>query len=101
MAAKAATYALLSRQHPATGKFPQKSCHTNAILLTNFSGLIASCLKGALAMEFSEYTTKLDELDHLLNDPDVSLEPDRVWMLLAELSRHDLASSPSPATAGP
>ncbi len=52
-------------------------------------------------MEFSEYTTKLDELDHLLNDPDVSLEPDRVWMLLAELSRHDLASSPSPATAGP
>ncbi len=41
-------------------------------------------------MEFSEYTTKLDELDHLLNDPDVSLEPDRVWMLLAELSRHDL-----------
>jgi hypothetical protein len=41
-------------------------------------------------MEFSEYTTKLDELDHLLNDPDVSLEPDLVWMLLAELSRHDL-----------
>jgi hypothetical protein len=42
------------------------------------------------AMEFSAYTTKLDELDHLLNDPDVSLEPDRVWMLLAELARHDL-----------
>jgi hypothetical protein len=41
-------------------------------------------------MEITEYTTKLDELDHLLNDPDVSLEPDRVWMLLAELSLHDL-----------
>jgi hypothetical protein len=43
-------------------------------------------------MEPTEYTTKLDELDHLLNDPDVKLEPDRVWMLLAELSRHDLQS---------
>ncbi len=41
-------------------------------------------------MEQIEYTSKLEELDHLLNDPDVSLEPDRVWMLLAELSRHDL-----------
>jgi hypothetical protein len=59
-------------------------------MMTNFSHLIASSSKGVLAMEFSEYTTKLDELDHLLNDPDVSLEPDRVWMLLAELSRHDL-----------
>jgi hypothetical protein len=43
-------------------------------------------------MELTEYTTKLDELDYLLNDPDVSLEPERVWMLLAELSRHDLQS---------
>jgi hypothetical protein len=40
-------------------------------------------------MDLSEYTLKLDELDHLLNDPDVKLEPDRVWMLLAELSRHE------------
>jgi len=47
-------------------------------------------------MELTEYTTKLEELDHLLNDPDVSLEPDRVWMLLAELSRHDLAAGPVP-----
>lgn len=59
-------------------------------MMTKFSSLIASSWKGVLAMEFSEYTTKLDELDHLLNDPDVSLEPDRVWMLLAELSLHDL-----------
>jgi hypothetical protein len=46
--------------------------------------------KGVQAVEQIEYTSKLEELDHLLNDPDVSLEPDRVWMLLAELSRHDL-----------
>jgi hypothetical protein len=50
-----------------------------------------------IAMEFTEYTTKLDELDHLLNDPDVSLEPDRVWMLLAELSRHDMAAGQASA----
>ncbi len=33
-----------------------------------------------------EYNRKLDELDRLLNDPDVSLEPARVWALLAEVS---------------
>jgi len=30
---------------------------------------------------------KLAELDRLLNDPDVRLEPARVWALLAEMRR--------------
>jgi hypothetical protein len=38
------------------------------------------------AMTDTEYTGKLDELDRLLNDPDVPMEPARVWSLLAELS---------------
>jgi hypothetical protein len=38
------------------------------------------------AMTDTEYTCKLDELDRLLNDPDVPMEPARVWSLLAELS---------------
>ena len=29
---------------------------------------------------------KLDELDRLLNDPDVPMEPARVWSLLAEIA---------------
>lgn len=37
-------------------------------------------------MTDTEYTCKLDELDRLLNDPDVPMEPARVWSLLAELS---------------
>jgi hypothetical protein len=37
-------------------------------------------------MTESDYRTKLDELDRLLNDLDVPMEPDRVWSLLAELS---------------
>jgi hypothetical protein len=37
-------------------------------------------------MTDTEYTGKLDELDRLLNDPDVPMEPARVWSLLAELS---------------
>jgi len=41
-------------------------------------------------MDDLEYHAKLDELDHLLNDPDVPLEPGRVWDLLAEVSHHDL-----------
>ncbi len=36
-----------------------------------------------------EYTHKLNELDRLLNDPDVPMEPARVWSLLAEISHRD------------
>ena len=35
-----------------------------------------------------EYARRLDELDRLLNDPDVPMDPSRVWSLLADLS-HD------------
>jgi len=38
-----------------------------------------------------DYQSKLDELDRLLNDPDVAMEPSRVWSLLAEVSQHDTA----------
>ena len=43
-----------------------------------------------LDMNDQEYNAKLDELDHLLNDLDVPMEPARVWELLAEVSHHDL-----------
>ena len=33
-----------------------------------------------------EFQAKLDELDRLLNDPEVRMDPDRVWTLLAEIS---------------
>lgn len=36
-----------------------------------------------------DYASKLDELDRLLNDPEVPMEPARVWSLLAELSDAD------------
>jgi hypothetical protein len=36
-----------------------------------------------------DYDAKLEELDRLLNDPDVAMEPSRVWSLLAEVSQHD------------
>jgi hypothetical protein len=32
---------------------------------------------------------KLDELDRLLNDPDVPMDPAKVWSLLADLSGRD------------
>ncbi|MCQ8280072.1 peptide chain release factor 1 [Acetobacteraceae bacterium KSS8] len=41
-------------------------------------------------MDDLEYNAKLDELDHLLNDADVPLEPARIWDLLAAVSHHDL-----------
>jgi hypothetical protein len=45
---------------------------------------------GEAAMTDAEYARKLDELDRLLNDPDVPMEPARVWSLLAEISQRDL-----------
>jgi hypothetical protein len=36
-----------------------------------------------------DYEHKLNELDRLLNDPDSPMDPSKVWMLLAEVSRHD------------
>lgn len=38
-----------------------------------------------------EETLKLAELDRILNDPDVPMEPARVWALLAEIARQDAA----------
>jgi hypothetical protein len=46
-----------------------------------------------------EYAHKLDELDRLLNDPDVPMEPERVWSLLAEIAGRDLALSGVALTA--
>ena len=41
-------------------------------------------------MTETEYDSMLAELDRLLNDPDVPMQPARVWSLLAEISRHDV-----------
>lgn len=51
--------------------------------------LVRGVAKGR-GMTEADYTQKLDELDRLLNDPDVPMEPARVWSLLAEISQHDL-----------
>jgi hypothetical protein len=41
-------------------------------------------------MTETEHARKLDELDQLLNDPDVPMQPERIWALLAEVSQRDL-----------
>jgi hypothetical protein len=40
-------------------------------------------------MTQDDYARKLDELDTLLNDPDVPMDPARVWSLLADVSGRD------------
>ncbi len=40
-------------------------------------------------MDHACYSAKTTELDHLLNDPDVPMDPARVWELLAELAKHE------------
>ncbi len=47
-------------------------------------------------MSTAEYSRKLDEIDRLLNDPDVPMQPDRVWSLLAEVSRSAQATDTVP-----
>lgn len=44
---------------------------------------------GEVRMTEADYAHKLDELDRLLNDPDVPMEPSRVWSLLAEIAQRD------------
>jgi hypothetical protein len=43
-------------------------------------------------MTETEYAHKLAELERLLNDPDVQMEPARVWSLLAEISAREKAA---------
>ncbi len=43
-------------------------------------------------MTQDDYARKLDELDSLLNDPDVPMDPAKVWSLLADLSGRDTGS---------
>ena len=38
----------------------------------------------------AEYARRIDELDRVLNDPDVPMEPNKVWSLLAEITQRDL-----------
>ncbi len=47
-------------------------------------------------MSTAEYSRKLDEIDRLLNDPDVPMQPDRVWSLLAEVSWSAQAADTAP-----
>jgi hypothetical protein len=52
-------------------------------------------------MTETEIEAKLAELDRLLNDPEVRMDPHRVWSLLAELSARPaappLAAPPQPS----
>jgi hypothetical protein len=41
----------------------------------------------------AEYARRVDELDRLLNDPDVPMEPNKVWSLLAEIVQRDLGNT--------
>ncbi len=40
-------------------------------------------------MTEADYEAKLRELDRLLNDPGVDMEPSRVWSLLDEVASYD------------
>ncbi len=42
-------------------------------------------------MNSFDHTDKAAELDRLLNDPEVPLDPARVWQLLAEISGRNLS----------
>ena len=41
-------------------------------------------------MSTAEYHRKLDELDRLLNDLDVPVRPERIWSLLADVSKLEI-----------
>jgi len=40
-------------------------------------------------MSQTDHAARLAELDRVLNDPEVPMEPAQVWSLLAEIARHE------------
>jgi hypothetical protein len=44
-------------------------------------------------MNNTDYGRRMDEIDRLLNDPDVPMDAQRVWSLMADITEH-LAASP-------
>lgn len=44
-------------------------------------------------MSEPEYTLKREELERVLNDPTMPIEPARVWSLLAEIAEADAEAS--------
>jgi hypothetical protein len=49
---------------------------------------------GRSPMSEREMEAKLVELDRLLNDPDVRMDPHRVWLLLQEISGSGMSAQP-------
>ena len=49
-----------------------------------------------MGLSKSEYDARLDELDRILNDPEVPMEPARVWSLLAEIAGREVPVSGEP-----
>jgi hypothetical protein len=43
-------------------------------------------------MTDADYADKLDEIERMLNDPDVPMQPGRVWTLLAEIAERETPS---------
>ena len=52
----------------------------------------------AIGMTEAEYAQTLDELDRLLNDPTIPMDPAKVWSLLADITEHFVSQ---PKTSGP
>lgn len=42
-------------------------------------------------MTEAEYANRLAEIDRLLNDPEVTMDADKVWSLLADIADHATA----------
>jgi hypothetical protein len=50
-------------------------------------------------MTDDEYRKKLDELDCLLNDPDVPMQAGLIWRRLGEIAGRDCVTVPIPRSA--
>jgi hypothetical protein len=52
-------------------------------------------------MTDEDYARKLDEMDRVLNDPDVPMQPALIWRLLDEISEHELQAGTKALTPNP
>ena len=78
---------------PAHPRLFGRSC----TLRRSFSTMAQKVCVEMQGMTDDDYRQKLNELDRLLNDPDVAMQPTLIWRLFGEVSDQDMQADTTPS----
>jgi hypothetical protein len=72
--------------HDVVGDWLRRLAEDRVKNRLSFDAQPINSIPEAREMTFEDYVRKLDELERLLNDPDVPVQPDLIWCLLDEVA---------------